>query len=141
MGGPDDLMLVTTLSNFSSGYDARHRNVLQKTQGKDRMTTTREFNAPVNLKDRIVSLDVLRGLALTNYLIQTIICTFIFYGHGLGYFGSVDRRGQIVIVIIIWLFQLVSSSLWLSRFRFGPAEWLWRSLTYWRVQPFRKMIK
>ncbi len=80
-------------------------------------------------------------MALTNYLIQTIICTFIFYGHGLGYFGSVDRRGQIVIVIIIWLFQLVSSSFWLSRFWFGPAEWLWRSLTYWRKQTFLKIVK
>jgi uncharacterized protein len=67
-------------------------------------------------------------------------CTFIFYGHGLGYFGSVDRIGQLVIVLIIWLFQLILSSLWLSRFRFGPAEWLWRSLTYWRKQPFLKKI-
>jgi len=77
-------------------------------------------------------------MALTNYLLQTIICTFIFYGHGLGYFGSVDRIWQLVIVVIIWLLQLFLSPLWLRWFRFGPAEWLWRSLTYWKAQPFRK---
>jgi uncharacterized protein len=75
-------------------------------------------------------------MALTNYLVQTIICTFIFYGHGLGYFGSIDRTGQLIIVVIIWVFQLIISPLWLRKFRFGPAEWLWRSLTYWRRQPF-----
>ncbi len=75
--------------------------------------------------------------ALTNYLLQTVICTFIFYGHGLGLFGSVERTGQILIVLGIWVVQLVASPLWLSRFRFGPCEWLWRSLTYGRLQPLR----
>jgi uncharacterized protein len=76
-------------------------------------------------------------MALSNYLLQTLICTIIFYGHGFGYFGSVDRTWQFVIVVVIWLFQLVLSPLWLSRFQFGPVEWFWRSLTYWKVQPFR----
>ncbi len=76
--------------------------------------------------------------ALTNYLLQTVICTTIFYGHGLGWFGSVDRAGQAGVVAAVWVVQLLSSSLWLRRFRFGPAEWLWRSLTYGVRQPLRK---
>ena len=68
--------------------------------------------------------------ALTNYLLQTILCTTIFYGHGLGWFGSVDRAGQIGVVAAVWAVQLAASSLWLRRFRFGPAEWAWRWLTY-----------
>ena len=75
--------------------------------------------------------------ALTNYLLQTILATAIFYGHGLGLFGSVERVGQIGIVAAIWAFQLVASPLWLRYYRFGPFEWLWRSLSYWRLQPMR----
>ncbi len=68
--------------------------------------------------------------ALTNYLLQTVICTTLFYGHGFGWFGSVDRVGQVGVVAGVWALQLVASPLWLRRFRFGPAEWAWRSLTY-----------
>ncbi len=75
--------------------------------------------------------------ALSNYLLQTILATAIFYGHGLGLFGSVERVGQTGIVAAIWAFQLVVSPLWLRHYRFGPLEWLWRSLSYWRFQPLR----
>ena len=68
--------------------------------------------------------------ALTNYLLQTIICTTIFYGHGLGWYGSVDRLGQIGVVAGVWVVQLIASQLWLRRNRFGPAEWILRTLTY-----------
>jgi len=77
-------------------------------------------------------------MAFTNYIMQTIICTLIFYGHGLGKFGSVERTGQILIVLCILVFQVVSSHYWLKHFRFGPLEWLWRSLTYWKQQPMRR---
>ncbi len=77
-------------------------------------------------------------MAFTNYLMQTVICTLIFYGHGLGLFGSVERVGQILIVFAVWVFQLWFSRFWLARFRFGPAEWLWRSLSYGRLQPMRR---
>ncbi|MXZ19357.1 MAG: DUF418 domain-containing protein [Caldilineaceae bacterium SB0665_bin_25] len=73
--------------------------------------------------------------ALSNYLLQTVLATAIFYGHGLGLYGSVERVGQIGIVAAIWAFQLVVSPLWLRHYRFGPFEWLWRSLSYWRFQP------
>ena len=76
--------------------------------------------------------------ALTNYLLQTILCTTIFYGHGLGWFGSVDRAGQIGVVAAVWAVQLAASPLWLRRFRFGPAEWAWRWLTYGVRPPLRR---
>ena len=76
--------------------------------------------------------------ALTNYLLQTVLCTTIFYGHGLGWFGSVDRVGQLGVVAGVWALQLVASPLWLRRFRFGPAAWAWRSLTYGARQPLRR---
>lgn len=77
-------------------------------------------------------------MAFNNYIMHSVLCTLIFYGAGLGFFGSVERWGQVLIVLAIWAIQLILSPLWLSRFRFGPLEWLWRSMTYWRIQPFRK---
>ena len=76
-------------------------------------------------------------MAFTNYILQTLICTLIFYGHGLGLYCRVDRVGQMVVVLSVWTVMLFVSPLWLQRFRFGPMEWLWRSLTYWKRQPFR----
>jgi uncharacterized protein len=75
--------------------------------------------------------------ALSNYLLQTLVCTTLFYGHGLGWFGRVERVGQMGVVAAVWAVQLVVSPLWLRYFRFGPAEWLWRSLTYLSWQPLR----
>ncbi len=76
-------------------------------------------------------------MALTNYLMQTLVCTTIFYGYGFGLFNRLDRVYLAVIVIAVWIIQLSYSPLWLKHYRFGPAEWLWRSLTYWRRQPMR----
>ncbi len=75
--------------------------------------------------------------ALTNYLGQSLLATFIFYGHGLGLFGKVERWQQLLIVFGIWIVEVAASVLWLRRFQFGPIEWLWRSLTYWRLPPMR----
>jgi uncharacterized protein len=74
-------------------------------------------------------------MALSNYLMQTVICTTLFYGYGYGLFGYIPRLGLAAIVVAIWTFQLSTSIIWLRFFRFGPAEWLWRSLTYWKLQP------
>jgi uncharacterized protein len=76
-------------------------------------------------------------MALTNYLMHSIVCTTLFYGYGFGRFGRINRTGLYAIVLAIWTFQLIVSPIWLKYFRFGPAEWLWRSLTYWRLQPMR----
>jgi len=76
-------------------------------------------------------------MALSNYLTHSIVCTTLFYGYGFGLFGQINRTGLAAIVLAIWVFQLMVSPIWLKYFRFGPAEWLWRSLTYWRIQPMR----
>lgn len=76
-------------------------------------------------------------MALTNYLTQTLICMFLFSAWGLGLFNKLDRVQLMLVVLAIWAVQIVWSSLWLARFRFGPAEWVWRSLTYWKAQPMR----
>jgi uncharacterized protein len=76
-------------------------------------------------------------MALSNYLTHSIVCTTLFYGYGFGLFGQINRLGLAAIVLTIWIVQLIVSPIWLKFFRFGPAEWLWRSLTYWRIQPMR----
>jgi uncharacterized protein len=78
-------------------------------------------------------------MALTNYLSQSLICMFIFTGAGLGLFGELQRHELYYIVAIIWIAQLAWSSWWMRRFQFGPAEWLWRSLTYGCRQPMRSV--
>jgi len=75
--------------------------------------------------------------AFSNYILQTLIGTTLFYGHGFGLFGDVSRVDQILIVVAIWMVQLFISPLWLRYFAFGPLEWLWRSLTYWRRMPLK----
>ncbi len=74
-------------------------------------------------------------MALSNYLTHSIVCTTLFYGYGFGLFGRINRTGLAGIVILIWIAQLLYSPIWLKYFRFGPAEWLWRSLTYGHPQP------
>jgi uncharacterized protein len=69
-------------------------------------------------------------MALSNYLLQSVICTTIFYGHGLGLFGRVDRAGQFAVVVGVWAFQLLASSAWLRYFAVGPVEWVTRWLVF-----------
>jgi Predicted membrane protein len=73
--------------------------------------------------------------AFTNYLLQTVLATSIFYGHGLGLFGQVSRVEALGVVVAIWGLQVPLSVLWLQRFRYGPVEWIWRWLTYGRREP------
>jgi uncharacterized protein len=82
------------------------------------------------------SVEAVGRMALSNYLMQSVVCTTIFYGHGLGLFGWVDRAGQFAIVVAIWIFQLVSSSVWLRYFAVGPVEWLTRWLVFRRRPSF-----
>jgi uncharacterized protein len=77
-------------------------------------------------------------MALTNYLMQTVICTTIFYGHGLGLFGDVERTGQLAIVLGVWAFQLLASTAWLTRFAVGPVEWAVRWVVSGRRPGFRR---
>jgi uncharacterized protein len=74
-------------------------------------------------------------MALSNYLFDSIACTTLFYGYGFDLYGTVHRPLLYLFVLILWSIQLLVSPIWLSVFRFGPAEWVWRSLTYWKPQP------
>ncbi len=77
-------------------------------------------------------------MALTSYIMQSLICSILFYGHGFGLVGKVDRVGQLGIVVAVWAVQLAVAPIWLRHFRFGPMEWLWRSLSYGSSQPMRR---
>lgn len=77
-------------------------------------------------------------MALTNYLMQSLITSVLFLGWGFGLFGKIEIWQGILITVAIFGLQISLSKWWLGRFRFGPAEWLWRSLTYWNFQPMRK---
>jgi len=74
-------------------------------------------------------------MALTNYLMQSIIGTFVFYGFGLAYFSQLSRLDLAAFIFLVWIFQITFSVLWMRLFCYGPVEWLWRSLTYWEAQP------
>ncbi len=77
-------------------------------------------------------------MAFTNYLMQSIICSFYFDGFGGDMYNRLRFHELYYVVGCVWLFQLIFSPIWLRYFRFGPFEWLWRSLTYWQKQPMRR---
>lgn len=77
-------------------------------------------------------------MAFSNYIFQTIVFTTIFYGYGFGLFAKVDRATLWAFILPMWALQLWLSPLWLRYFRYGPLEWLWRTLTYRQVQPFKQ---
>jgi len=75
-------------------------------------------------------------MALTNYLMQSLICGLIFNGFAFGLFGKLPRHEVYLVVAAVWVFQIIFSHLWMRSFLYGPFEWMWRSLTYWKRQPF-----
>ncbi len=85
---------------------------------------------------RISILAPLGRMALTNYLMQSLICMLYFYGFGLGQWGM-PRAQQVVFVAVVYVAQIAFSHWWLARFRYGPMEWLWRGFTYRQMPPLR----
>ncbi len=79
-------------------------------------------------------------MAITNYLLQTVICTFLFYGYGFGLYGKIGVAAGILLTVLIYLIQIPTSVWWLKRFRFGPVEWVWRTLTYGQRQPMKSSM-
>jgi uncharacterized protein len=77
-------------------------------------------------------------MALSNYLLTSILLTLFFNGYGLGQFAKWERAELYWVVLGMWAINLAWSPVWLRYFRYGPAEWLWRSLTYWQLQPLRR---
>ena len=84
------------------------------------------------------SLAAVGQMAFTNYIMHSVICNFIFLGYGFSLYGILHRHQLYYIVFGIWIFQLIFSPIWLTFFRFGPLEWVWRSLTYWKMQPMKR---
>jgi uncharacterized membrane protein YeiB len=82
-------------------------------------------------------LSPLGRMALTNYIMHSLILVLIFHAYGAGGFGRISRAPQMLIVVAIMAFQVLFSAWWLKRYRFGPLEWVWRSLTYKSWQPMR----
>lgn len=82
------------------------------------------------------SLAAVGRMALSNYLMHSIITSIFFLG--LGYYGQLERYELYYVVFSIWIFQLITSPIWLKYFHFGPFEWIWRSLTYGKIQAFKK---
>jgi uncharacterized protein len=76
--------------------------------------------------------------AFTNYLGTSLVATFVFYGWGLGLYGSLTRWQAWLLVPLVWAIMLSWSKPWLERFNYGPFEWLWRTLSRGRLQPMRK---
>jgi uncharacterized protein len=88
-------------------------------------------------RERLRWLAPMGRMALTNYLMHSLILTTLFYGYGFAQFGRISRAPQMLLVVAIIAFQALFSRWWLSRFQYGPLEWLWRSITYWQWQRLR----
>ena len=101
------------------------------------------WNDPINLMSYVTfvfqklfgRLRAVGQMALTNYLMQSVLCTLFFFGYGLGFYERLAFHQLYLVVFAVWVLQLAYSPIWLRHFRFGPVEWLWRSLTYWQAQP------
>jgi len=76
-------------------------------------------------------------MALSCYLATSLICSTLFYGYGFGLFAKLQRYQLLYVVLAVWALLLIVCPIWLRHFRYGPMEWVWRSLTYWRRQPMR----
>lgn len=77
-------------------------------------------------------------MSLSNYILQSLFCFVLFYGVGFGLYGSVRPVQAMGIVVLFYVIQVFASKWWLAKFRYGPLEWVWRSLTYKRKQPLRE---
>lgn len=88
-------------------------------------------------RTKLSGLGAVGRMALTNYLTQSLVYFFVLYGFGLGWMRWLGPAACLPFALVVFALQIAFSRWWLARFRFGPAEWLWRSATYGRWQPFR----
>jgi uncharacterized protein len=79
-------------------------------------------------------------MALTNYLTQSLVLTFLAYGWGLGLALKLDGFQVLGIAVALYVFQIILSGIWMKKFKYGPFEWLWRCLTYWRLLPIKTLV-
>lgn len=109
----------------------------------ERTCALRDRLGDVRITDREVltwlmsRLGAIGQMAFSNYIFHSVVTAFLFTGYGFKLYGSLERYQLYYVVAAIWIFQLIVSPIWLRHYRFGPLEWAWRSLTYWKRQPFR----
>ncbi|MCC5911932.1 MAG: DUF418 domain-containing protein [Clostridiaceae bacterium] len=84
------------------------------------------------VKEMLTPLQYIGRMSLTNYLIQCIACSFVFYGYGLGLIGEMGIFAGMIFTIAFFSFQMVFSTIWFKHFAFGPVEWIWRKFTYFK---------
>ncbi|HRJ43196.1 MAG: DUF418 domain-containing protein [Caldilineaceae bacterium] len=90
-------------------------------------------------RQRLLPLALVGRMALTNYLLQSLICTTLFFGYGFGLYGIGIAVG-VAVAVVIYGFEVLLSSWWLARYRFGPMEGLWRTLSYGKRQSMRMTV-
>ena len=76
-------------------------------------------------------------MALSNYLLQSLVGILVFHGYGLGLWGA-GRTAQVLLVLVVFAGQVALSHWWLARFRYGPVEWVWRAATYLHLPPMAR---
>lgn len=91
----------------------------------------------LNWRQRLAPLASVGRTALSNYLLQSVVAVALFFSVGLGLYGQVSPVAGAFLATVFFAIQTLFSVLWLKRFRFGPVEWLWRSLAYGRIQRMR----
>ncbi|MEA3337569.1 MAG: DUF418 domain-containing protein [Chloroflexota bacterium] len=102
------------------------------------MTSLTMLAERADWRRRLQPLAKVGRMALTNYLLQSAICSILFFGYGFGLYGQIGIAAGILLTIVIYAAEVVFSIWWLARFRFGPMEWLWRTLSYGKRQPMRR---
>ncbi|MEA1978964.1 MAG: M20/M25/M40 family metallo-hydrolase, partial [Chloroflexota bacterium] len=86
---------------------------------------------------RLIRLAPVGRTALSNYLFQSVLFTMVFYSYGMGFYGRIDPTTGLILTLLVFLLQISLSAWWLDRYRFGPVEWIWRTLTYGYAQPIK----
>ena len=129
----------------SSGFDYRYSRVFLSSYDLGRLGMALGYISVVNIVIKADVLKVVRQklqnvgrMALTNYILHSIICMVLFTGVGFGLVNEISRANLYLIVIAIWVFQIYFSGYWLKRYQAGPLEWLWRSATYKKIIQLRK---
>jgi uncharacterized protein len=128
-GGADPVSFIATLTHTAGGFfmSLFYVSAIILLYHKGKLSIGR-YLAPVG------------RMALTNYLLQSLICTTLFLSYGFGLFGQITVLQGILLSILIFGLQIPFSMWWLDRYTYGPAEWLWRSLTYLKWQPLKKPV-
>jgi uncharacterized protein len=89
-------------------------------------------------RPRLLRFEAVGRMALSSYVAQTVLGSLVFFGFGLGMLGRYGNAVNLPLGAAVFAIQVGVCAWWLDRFRFGPLEWVWRSLTWWRLQPFRQ---